>query len=132
MHVERQRGEEPDLVQQYLSEIRKKPLLTPAQELAFGEQKNAGVQARQQLISGSFITRQEGMALAQHMRVGDQAHTELVEGNLRYVVTIAKKYARAGRAQGFSLLDVIQEGNVGLTGGIENSMCAEAFASPPI
>ena len=59
------------------------------------------------------------MALAEPMRAGDQAHTALVEGNVRYVVTIAKKYAGAGLAQGFSLLDVIQEGNVGLTRGIE-------------
>jgi RNA polymerase primary sigma factor len=59
------------------------------------------------------------MALGEHMRAGDQAHTALVEGNVRYVVTIAKKYERAGLAQGFSLLDVIQEGNVGLTRGIE-------------
>jgi RNA polymerase sigma factor (sigma-70 family) len=53
------------------------------------------------------------------MRTGDQAHTALVEGNLRYVVAIARKYAAAGRAQGLSLLDVIQEGNVGLTRAIE-------------
>jgi RNA polymerase sigma factor (sigma-70 family) len=59
------------------------------------------------------------MALAEHMRTGDQAHAALVEGNVRYVVTIAKRYAGAGLAQGFSLLDVIQEGNVGLTRGIE-------------
>jgi RNA polymerase sigma factor (sigma-70 family) len=119
MHVEMQRGEEPDLVQQYLVEIRKKPLLTPAQELALGEQKNAGVKARQQVTCGSFITQEEGIALAEHMRAGDQAHTALVEGSLRYVVTIAKRYAGAGRAQGLSLLDVIQEGNVGLNRGIE-------------
>ena len=43
------------------------------------------------------------MALAEHMRTGDQAHAALVEGNVRYVVTIAKKYAGAGLAQGFSL-----------------------------
>ena len=42
-----------------------------------------------------------------------------MEGNVRYVVTIAKKYAGAGYAQGLSLLDVIQEGNVGLTRAIE-------------
>ena len=114
-----ERPDEHRLLAQYLAEIRNKPLLTPVQELALGEQKNAGAKARQQLTSGSFITREEGMALAEPMRAGDQAHTALVEGNVRYVVTIAKKYAAAGLAQGFSLLDVIQEGNVGLTRGIE-------------
>jgi RNA polymerase primary sigma factor len=102
-----------------LAEVRKKPLLTHAQELALGEQKNAGAKARQQLTSGSFLTQEEGMALAEHMRASDQAHTALVEGNVRYVVKIAKKYAAAGLAQGLSLLDVIQEGNVGLTRAIE-------------
>src|SRR4029453_18400600 len=104
-----QRPDEHRLLAQYLTENRKKPQLTPAQELALGEQKNAGVKARQQLTNGSFITQEEGMALAEHMRDGDQAHTALVEGNLRYVVTIARKYAGAGRAHGLSLLDVIQE-----------------------
>jgi RNA polymerase primary sigma factor len=105
-----ERPDEHRLLTQYLTEIRKKPLVTPAQELALGEQKNAGAKARQRLTSGSFVTREEGRALADLMRAGDQAHTALVEGNLRYVVTIARKYAAAGRAQGFSLLDVIQEG----------------------
>jgi RNA polymerase sigma factor (sigma-70 family) len=114
-----ERPDEYRLLAQYLTEIRKKPLLTPAQELALGEQKNAGAQARQQLTSGSFVTREEGRALAELMRAGDQAHTALVEGNVRYVVKIAKKYAAAGLAQGLSLLDVIQEGNVGLTRAIE-------------
>jgi RNA polymerase primary sigma factor len=114
-----ERPDDQRLLAQYLAEIRKKPLLTPTQELAFGEQKNAGAKARQQLTSGSFVTREEGLALAEHMRAGDQAHTALVEGNLRYAVSIAKKYAGAGLAQGFSLLDVIQEGNVGLNRGIE-------------
>jgi hypothetical protein len=51
-----ERPDEHRLLTQYLAEVRKKPLLTPAQELALGEQKNAGVKARQQLISGSFVT----------------------------------------------------------------------------
>jgi RNA polymerase primary sigma factor len=114
-----ERPDEHRLLAQYLTEIRKKPLLTPAQELALGEQKNAGAKARQQLTSGSFVTREEGTVLAERMRAGDQAHTTLVEGNLRYVVSIAKKYEGAGLAQGLSLLDVIQEGNVGLNRGVE-------------
>ena len=114
-----ERPNEYRLLAQYLAEVRKKPLLTYEQELALGEQKNAGVKARQQVTSGSFITREEGRALAEHMRAGDQAHTALVEGNVRYVVTIAKKYEAAGLAQGLTLLDVIQEGNVGLNRAIE-------------
>jgi DNA-directed RNA polymerase sigma subunit (sigma70/sigma32) len=105
-----ERPDEHRLLAQYLAEVRKKPLLTHAQELALGEQKNAGAKARQQLTSGSFLTQEEGMALAEHRRAGDQAHTALVEGNVRYVVKIAKKYAAAGLAQGLSFLDVIQEG----------------------
>src|SRR5256714_11189845 len=122
-----ERPDEHRLLAQYLTEIRKKPLVTPAQELALGEQKNAGAKARQQLTSGSFITREEGLVLAEQMRAGDQAHTALVEGNLRYVVTIAKKYEGAGLAQGFSLLDVIQEGNVGLNRAIEKFDVRKGF-----
>ena len=77
-----ERPDEHRLLAQYLAEIQKKPLLTHAQELALGEQKNAGAKARQQLASGSFVTREEGMVLAEHMRAGDQAHTALVEGRL--------------------------------------------------
>ena len=54
-----------------------------------------------------------------HARRPAGPHAALVEGNVRYVVTIAKRYAGAGLAQGFSLLDVLQAGNVGLTRGIE-------------
>ena len=122
-----ERPDEHRLLAQYLAEVRQKPLLTPVQELALGEQKNAGVKARQQVTSGSFITQEEGMALAERMRTGDQAHTALVEGNLRYVVTIARKYAGAGYAQGLSLLDVIQEGNVGLNRGIETFDVGRGF-----
>ena len=114
-----ERPDEHRLLAQYLAEVRKRSLLTHAQELALGEQKNAGAKARQQLTSGSFVTREEGLLLAEHMHAGDEAHTALVEGNVRYVVTIARKYAGAGYAQGLSLLDVIQEGNVGLNRGIE-------------
>src|SRR4051812_32048688 len=122
-----ERPDEERLLAQYFAEVRKQPLFTPAQELALGEQKHAGAKARQQLTSGSFITREEGLVLAEQMRAGDQAHTALVEGNLRYVVTIAKKYEGAGLAQGFSLLDVIQEGNVGLTRAIEKFDVRKGF-----
>jgi RNA polymerase primary sigma factor len=58
-----------------------------------------------------LLTREEEISLAQKVRAGDQeAMKKLVESNLRFVVTIANKY----RACGISLLDLINEGNIGL------------------
>ena len=72
-----------DSVKQYLKEIGTYPLLTATQELQ----------------------------LAERIARGDKlAHQQLIETNLRLVVSIAKRYAN----QGLSLLDLIQEGNIGL------------------
>src|SRR6185437_8874644 len=58
-----------------------------------------------------LITRDEEVRLAQHIRVGDQeALDKLVRSNLRFVVSVAKKYQN----QGVSLSDLINEGNLGL------------------
>jgi RNA polymerase primary sigma factor len=74
---------ERDLLDQYLFEVSKTPLLTAQQELA----------------------------LARRVRAGDQdAMQELVKRNLRFVISVAKKYQNRGLA----LTDLIGEGNVGL------------------
>ncbi len=58
-----------------------------------------------------LITREDEIALAKRIRKGDQTAIEsLVEANLRFVVSIANKY----RACGISLLDLINDGNIGL------------------
>ncbi len=58
-----------------------------------------------------LITREEEAALARRIRVGDQgALDKLVRSNLRFVVSVAKKYQN----QGVSLSDLINEGNLGL------------------
>ncbi len=73
-----------DSIQMYLREIGKKPLLKPEEEMALAKRKEKG---------------------------DKEAIMKLVESNLRLVVSIAKKFA--GRS-GLTLLDLIQEGNVGL------------------
>src|SRR3970040_1608597 len=75
--------EDRDLLDQYLYEVSKTPLLTPAEEIA----------------------------LARKVRAGDQeAMQELAKRNLRFVISVAKKYQN----RGLPLTDLIGEGNVGL------------------
>jgi RNA polymerase primary sigma factor len=58
-----------------------------------------------------LLTREEEIALARRIRTGDQAALEkMIESNLRFVVSIANRY----RACGIALLDLINEGNIGL------------------
>ena len=106
----RPNGRSTDGVQWYLRTIGRVPLLTPAEEVALGHQ----VQAMVALIeSGAPVDRD-----ASHrriMRAGQRAKTRMVQANLRLVVTVAKKYA----CYGVDLLDLIQEGTIGLQRAVE-------------
>ena len=115
MNVERQRGDEHDLVQQYFSEIKKKPRLSREQELELGELKDAGSNAWKQLHNGSFVTRERGIALTDKMHAGDTARDQIVEGNLLLVAKIAHNYI----GHGVSYLDLIQAGNEALITSVD-------------
>ena len=86
---------------QYLSDISKFPLLNKEQEILLARQLQASLQ--------------EGASKAQK-RAGHRAYTKLINCNLRLVVSIVKRFRnRASKAE---MLDLIQEGNIGLSHGV--------------
>ncbi len=103
-----------DPIDQYLRQIGRVPLLTPRQEVDLGMAKDAGVEARAKLAeldaAGRSRSDVEYRRLAAIARRGEQAEERLVKANLRLVVSVAKRYV----IPGVPMLDLVQEGNVGL------------------
>jgi RNA polymerase primary sigma factor len=106
-----------DPVRMYLQEIGRFPLLTSQQEVELAMQMEAGVRADVELAAAGAqdLPLTERVFLERANRQADQARKRLVEANLRLVVSIAKKYV----GRGLSLLDLIQEGNLGLIRAVE-------------
>ncbi len=104
-----------DPVRMYLQEIGRFPLLTPQQEVELAMQAETGTRAEEQLESGVSLSADERPILERAVRQADKARKRLVEANLRLVVSIAKKYV----GRGLGLLDLIQEGNLGLIRAVE-------------
>ncbi len=99
-----------DLVRLYLQDISRYPLLTRADEVRLARRIEAGTAARAELEAGRPRSPARRHRLEERARDGEVARQEFVNANLRLVVSIAKTY----RASGLSLLDVVQEGNLGL------------------
>ena len=106
-----------DPVRMYLQEIGRYPLLTPQQEVELAMQMEGGERASEKLESdaGAELPVAERVILQRAARTADRSRKRLVEANLRLVVSIAKKYV----GRGLSLLDLIQEGNLGLIRAVE-------------
>ena len=104
-----------DPVRMYLQEIGRFPLLTPQQEVELAMQAEAGTRAEDQLAETDSHSADERLILERAVRQADKARKRLVEANLRLVVSIAKKYV----GRGLVLLDLIQEGNLGLIRAVE-------------
>ncbi|MBM5803532.1 MAG: sigma-70 family RNA polymerase sigma factor [Cyanobacteria bacterium K_DeepCast_35m_m2_155] len=101
-----------DLVRAYLKEIGRHPLLSQEEELLLARQ----VQRRQQLLrqpadGDQQLQRERQLQLHQ----GERARQRMIQANLRLVVAVAKKYQR----RGLELLDLVQEGSVGLEKAVE-------------
>ena len=106
MPKERVERDEEDLVRLYLTDIGQYPLLTKEDEVRLAQQIENGVEARGKLETEEKLTAAEKRDLKRLDRNG---------ANLRLVVSIAKKY----QASGLPLLDLIQEGNIGLMHAVE-------------
>ena len=108
-----------DPVSMYLRQIGRVPLLTPQQEVELAMALEAGRAAEAELSrprskpeSGST---EQSVRLNRTALAGRRAQKRLVEANLRLVVSIAKRYV----GNGMPLLDLIQEGNLGLMKAVE-------------
>ncbi|MEZ5321442.1 MAG: sigma-70 family RNA polymerase sigma factor [Microthrixaceae bacterium] len=111
------RGErdEEDLVRLYLSDIGRHTLLTKEDEAQLAQAIEAGAVAADELAAAADLTPRRRRDLRRAVRAGQEAQQRFVQANLRLVVSIAKKY----QSSGLPLLDLVQEGNLGLIHAVE-------------
>jgi RNA polymerase primary sigma factor len=109
-------GATSDPVKDYLKQIGKVPLLSAGQEVDLAKRIEAGLFAEEKLAGGGEELRPgQSIDLERVADDGRRAKNELVEANLRLVVSQAKRYT----GHGMLFLDLIQEGNLGLIRGVE-------------
>jgi RNA polymerase primary sigma factor len=104
-----------DSVHTYLKSIGRTSLLTAEQEVDLAKRIEAGLFAEHKLDSDPDLDPQLRRDLELVAEDGRRAKSHMLEANLRLVVSVAKKYSD----RGLSLLDVVQEGNLGLIRAVE-------------
>jgi RNA polymerase primary sigma factor len=113
-----------DQVRDYLKQIGKVALLNAEQEVELAKRIEAGLFADHKLADSSGDLRPyQNIDLEWIAEDGRRAKNHLVEANLRLVVSLAKRYA----GRGMLLLDLIQEGNVGLIRAVEKFDYAKGY-----
>ncbi|MGK8489782.1 sigma-70 family RNA polymerase sigma factor [Nocardia asiatica] len=108
-----------DPIKDYLRLIGRTPLLTAAQEVELGERMEAGEHAALRLGDAGAAAEldvRERRELRRRIADGSRARDRMVEANLRLVVSIAKRYPTP---TGMSLLDLVQEGTLGMMRAVE-------------
>src|SRR5215471_8116562 len=104
-----------DSVHTYLKSIGRTSLLTAEQEVDLAKRIEAGLFAEHKLETEPDLTDEYREDLEAVAADGRRAKSHMLEANLRLVVSVAKKYSD----RGLSLLDVVQEGNLGLIRAVE-------------
>ena len=113
-----------DLVRVYLNGIGKTPLLSAEEEVELAKTVEVGLYAQHLLDDPEYKpTRAMKRDLKELAREGDKARNHMLEANLRLVVSLAKRYS----GRGMPLLDLIQEGNLGLIRAMEKFDYAKGF-----
>ncbi|MCY3805873.1 MAG: sigma-70 family RNA polymerase sigma factor, partial [bacterium] len=115
MARERVERDEEDLVRLYLTDIGQYTLLTKDDEVDLAQKIEVGIEAREELAAGKSLSSRRRVELRRLVGEGEAAERQFVQSNLRLVVSIAKKY----QASGLPLLDLVQEGNLGLMHAVE-------------
>ncbi len=106
---ESSRRRSSDPITWYLATIGREPLLTPAEEIELGNQ----VQTMMRLTEEG--DRELSDLEKKLLRIGKRSKQRMMKANLRLVVSVAKKY----QGKGLELLDLIQEGSLGLERAVE-------------
>jgi RNA polymerase primary sigma factor len=113
-----------DTVKMYLREIGRVDLLSADDERKLAMRIEEGVKAGHELtLLAGALDATERRRLKEIIRDGNDANDKLVEANLRLVVSIAKRYV----GRGMNLLDLVQEGNLGLMRAVEKFDYTKGF-----
>jgi RNA polymerase primary sigma factor len=122
-------GGTSDPVRMYLKEIGRVDLLSAAEEVSLAKRIEAGLDSAHELArlvgSGEFeaMDSADKRKLRRTVRDGEDAKRQLTRANLRLVVSIAKRYV----GRGMLLLDLVQEGNLGLMRAVEKFDYTKGF-----
>jgi RNA polymerase primary sigma factor len=116
-------GPSTDLVRVYLREIGRVALLTAVQEVDLAKRVEAGLFAGEKATRDETIPPTLRRELAMVTEDGERAKSQLIQANLRLVVSIAKRYS----GRGLPFLDLVQEGNLGLIRAVEKFDFAKGY-----
>ncbi|MGX1883838.1 RNA polymerase sigma factor [Streptomyces sp. NPDC055287] len=116
-------GPSSDLFRQYLREIGRIPLLTAAEEVDLARRVEAGLFAEEKLSTTPDPDSRLAVDLDRLVVMGRMAKRRLIEANLRLVVSVAKRYV----GRGLTMLDLVQEGNLGLIRAVEKFDYARGY-----